>query len=312
MKSIIPILFTFDQKLEIPAGVCITSLLSNANPDTFYDIFILHSPSCDFSDSKLNSLPAIFKNCRLTFRPVVNEFVGGYQIRGIPETAYYRLIAPELIPEYDKFLYSDVDVIFREDLGRYFKIDLGDCYFAGVDSLPVISNDDRNYLKKQLHFKAEKGYYYSGNLLINAELIKKDGIITRFRSLGKERFRYQDMDIINLVCQGRIRSIPPAFCLTTYYYKALITDSEMIARLYGEEEVHHALSSGIVHYNGAKPWQGPCPNADIWWAYYRKSIFFNESFCYSFWTEQRDSLLHMSLIKRLKHLLRYPLDRKEW
>ena len=41
----IPILFTFDDKLVLAAGVCITSLLENAAPDTFYDIFILHSPA---------------------------------------------------------------------------------------------------------------------------------------------------------------------------------------------------------------------------------------------------------------------------
>ena len=52
----LPILFTFDQSLEMPAGVCITSLLENAAPDTFYDIFILHGPGCDFSESKLNEL----------------------------------------------------------------------------------------------------------------------------------------------------------------------------------------------------------------------------------------------------------------
>ena len=104
----VPILFTFDQSLEMPAGVCLTSLLEHADESTFYDIFILHGPACDFSRSLLNKLPEVFGNCRITFRKVVGEFEGGYEIRGIPETAYYRLISPELIPEYDRFLYSDV------------------------------------------------------------------------------------------------------------------------------------------------------------------------------------------------------------
>ena len=100
----IPILFTFDQSLEMPAGVCMTSLLEHADEGTFYDIFVLHGPACDFSRSMLNKLPEVFGNCRITFRKVVGEFEGGYEIRGIPETAYYRLISPELIPEYDKIL----------------------------------------------------------------------------------------------------------------------------------------------------------------------------------------------------------------
>ena len=82
--NIVPILFTFDQSLEMPAGVCMTSLLENADTDTFYDIFILHSPTCDFSKSRLQELPGIYGNCKLTFRRVIGEFVGGYEIRGIP------------------------------------------------------------------------------------------------------------------------------------------------------------------------------------------------------------------------------------
>ena len=55
----LPILFTFDQSLEMPAGVCISSLLEHTAPETFYDIFILHGPGCDFSESKLNALASI-------------------------------------------------------------------------------------------------------------------------------------------------------------------------------------------------------------------------------------------------------------
>jgi lipopolysaccharide biosynthesis glycosyltransferase len=70
------------------------------------------------------------------------------------------------------------------------------------------------------------------------------------------------------------------------------------------------MKSGIVHYNGAKPWNGPCLNMDIWWDYYRRSPFFDEKFCYDFWNNQRNLLVKMPLLKRIKLLLRYPLDRR--
>lgn len=41
--NIIPIAFAFDNNLTMPAAVAFTSLLKNASPETFYDIFILHS-----------------------------------------------------------------------------------------------------------------------------------------------------------------------------------------------------------------------------------------------------------------------------
>ena len=80
--------------------------------------------------------------------------------------------------------------------------------------------------------------------------------------------------------------------------------------IYGAEELDHAMKSGIVHYNGAKPWNGPCLNMDIWWDYYRRSPFFDEAFCYDFWNTRRNLLVKMPLLKRVKLLLRYPLDRR--
>jgi hypothetical protein len=82
--------------------------------------------------------------------------------------------------------------------------------------------------------------------------------------------------------------------------------------IYGAEELAHARQYGIVHYNGAKPWKEACMNMDIWWDYYRRSIVFDEQFCHDFWDRERNLLLKMPLLKRIKMLIRYPLDRKVW
>ena len=307
--KIVPIVFTFDKPLEMPAGVCMTSLLENADSDTFYDIFILHHPNCNFSTSLLHDLPKVYGNCKLTFRKVEGEFVGGYEIRGIPETAYYRLVSPELIPEYDKYLYSDVDVIIREDLGRFYSIDLKDNYFGAVDTCSILRPDNQRLLAKEFGYDYRDGYYYSGNLVINSRQLLQDEKLKEFRKLGKNNYLHQDMTIINLACKGRILPIPPAYCLTTPLYSLMINRRNEMEDIYGLEEINHALKSGIVHYNGAKPWNGPCPNMDIWWYYYRRSVFFDEKFTHDFWIGQRDHFINLTFIKRIKLLLRYPLDK---
>lgn len=303
--TIVPVLFTFDQLLEIPAGVCISSLLEHADKGTFYDIFILHGPKCDFSNSRLNELPAIYGNCQLSFRKVVGEFIGGYEIRGIPETAYYRLIAPDLIPEYDKILYSDVDVIFREDLRHYYEMDLGDNYFAGVDNCSALRPGVQKYLAESLHLDYRKGYYYSGNLVINSALIRRDGKMDEFRKLGKNNYNQQDMDIMNIACNGRFLPLGPSYCMTNFLYELMVTRRPEMEEIYGTEEIDHALRSGIVHYNGTKPWKDACLNMDIWWEHYRRSVFFDEKFCLDFWNNQTYKLEKLSFTKRAKLLGRY-------
>lgn len=305
----IPILFTFDENLVLAAGVCITSLLENADSDTFYDIFVLHSPECHFENSLLPKIADRYPNSRITFRVVENEFKGAYETRGIPETAYYRLLAPELIPEYDKIIYSDVDVIFREDLGKYYDLDLGDHYFAGVDNGVRLRPDMQRYVSS-LGLNPDDGYFYSGNLIINAAQQRKDQMGLRFREAAKTDYYDQDMAIINLVCNGRILPLGPSFCLTNNLYNLIVNQRDKMIGFFGEEEIQHALANGIVHYNGAKPWKKASMNMDIWWFYYRKSIFFDEKFCYDFWENETFLLERTSFVKRLKMVARYQRDQK--
>ena len=306
----IPILFTFDASLEMPAGVAISSLLESAAPGTFYDIFILHGPAVDFSKSKLNALPEKYGNCRLTFRQVSGEFEGAYQVRGIPETAYYRLIAPELIPEYDKILYSDVDVIFREDLGRFYSVDLGSNCFGAVDNCSALRPDEQKSIGSRLGLDWKKGYFYSGNLVINSKVILKEGLTAEFRRLGKNRYKQQDMDIINIACNGRFVEMGPSFCLSNFLHSLCINKRAEMEKIYGAEEIERALRCGIVHYNGVKPWSGACLNMDLWWSCYRRSIFFDETFSFNFWEKEMNLLERLPLGKRIRILMRYPLDKR--
>lgn len=303
--NIVPILFTFDDKLITPAVVCITSLLENAQKDTFYDIYIIHSEVFDFSKSKLVEISTHYDNCKINFRKVSGEFVGGYVIRGIPETCYYRLISPEIITEYDKIIYSDVDVIFREDLAYIYNTDIGDNHFAGVDNCSVFRPSVRNYLVNELHLDWRHGYYYSGNLVINLKQIREDKMVDKYRELGKNSYNQQDMDIMNIASNKRFYALTPAFCLTNYLYDLIVNQREKMETLFSADLLDHALSFGIIHYNGAKPWNARCMNQDIWWYYYRKSICYDEKFCYDFYDHQVYENERWTLWKRIKHVLRY-------
>ena len=125
-KKIIPIAFAFDNNLSFPACVCLSSLMMHAKPDTFYDIFILHSEKEELQKEELNKLPTFYTNCRITYIKVGDTFNDGYEIRGITKATYYRLLIPQLIAQYDKIIYADVDIIFRSDLTEVYDIEIDD------------------------------------------------------------------------------------------------------------------------------------------------------------------------------------------
>lgn len=304
----IPIVFCFDNNLVKPACVCLSSLMMSAKEDTFYDIFILHSQEQPLEHSQINKLPCFYKNCRIQYRVVDGTFDEAFEIRGITTPAYYRLLIPELIPEYDKVLYSDVDVIFRSDLGEFYNTDMTGYYVGGVDSLAGLQPELVKYYNETVGISSE-GIIYSGNLIINSKQILEDNVIPRFKELAKNKYMFQDMDVLNIACRGKIKYLSPAFCLTTYISEYNVYRSEELLKIWKKEEISDALSNGIVHFNGKKPWKDVCINFDIWWEYYRRCPYFDEKHYFDFFDYKLNELDRLPLMKRIKVLLRFFLMR---
>ena len=300
----IPIVFAFDNNLSMPAAVCFYSLFVNANSDTVYDIHVLHSAKENIDTRYIDEVMAAFSRHKISYVPVDSTFDSAFEIRGITTPAYYRLLIPELLPQYNKVIYSDVDVIFRFDLSDfYFGTDLQDYYVAGVNSLSHLVPEYKAYFEN-MGLDA-KHVIYSGNLLINSRKMKENGLIQRFKDLSCNRYKFQDMDILNIACDGKIKYVNPDFCLTTFISLWAVYDRDKLREFWNDKNISKALSEGIVHYNGQKPWRGYCPNFDIWWEYYRKSPIFDEKFYFDFFYDKLDELDRLPLIKRIKILARY-------
>lgn len=302
-KNIVPIAFAFGSDWMLPACVCISSLLANAKPETFYDIFIMYSPDDKLDNECLSIVANHYGNCDIHYREVDHVFDSSYEIRGIKTMTYYRLLIPELISEYDKVLYSDVDVIFRSDLSNFYEIDLGDNYVAGVDSLTEYDDSIKEYL---ISCNREiTGNIYAGNIILNSKKMLEDGLVDKFRKMAGEKLRFQDMDILNIVCRGKIKYIEPAYCVTTYFMHYSVHYPKRLNSHWSESEISAAIENGIVHYNGQKPWKGYCVNFDIWWEAYRKSPVFDEKYYFDFFYSRLNEYDLLPLWKRIKILIRY-------
>jgi Lipopolysaccharide biosynthesis proteins, LPS:glycosyltransferases len=301
----VPIVFAFDNNLAMPAAVCFYSLLVNAKPTTAYDIYILHRGGEQLDLSQVERVMSQFPQSTLTLRDVGAEFDSSFEIRGITTPAYYRLLIPQLIPEHDKVLYSDVDVIFRDDLTEIYRTDISGYYFGGVNSMSHFDDELIKYYTRKLQIDPS-GIIYSGNLLINCkELREATDVTNRILKESKGKYRFQDMDVINVVCKGHIKYLSPAFCLTNYINKAIVENDSRLRPLWSEKELQTAMDNGIIHYNGQKPWKGYCPNFDIWWEYYRKSPIFDEKFYFDFYYRRLNELDALPFVKRIKILARY-------
>lgn len=214
----VPIAFAFDNNLILPACICISSLLINANKDTFYDVFILHSSKIRLEKEMLNRLSMHFDNCKIQYRQVDDSFDSAFEIRGITTAAYYRLLIPELIGEYDKVIYSDVDIIYRMDLFELYQLNIDSYYLAATRDLGLnLTEDGKKYINS-IDGLVQGQYLQSGFIMLNCNKMLKDGLINKFRSFATKKLKYQDQDILNLSCSGKVLFLPLKYNMTDYSY----------------------------------------------------------------------------------------------
>lgn len=303
--NIVPIVFAFDNNLAMPAAICVYSLLINAKETTVYDVYFLYPKEIILETKYLQKVFDLYSRHKARYISVGDDFDKAFQIRGINAVTYYRLLIPDLIPEYDKIIYSDVDVIFQDDLSEiYFNTKLEGKYIGAVNSLSYLYEDNKLYYTKRLKLDVTK-IFYAGNIILNSKVIRDAGLKSIFMSMIEAKYKFQDMDILNITCHDKVEFLPPSFCVTTYFCDMVVNKYATISLVWTETEIREALSKGIIHYNGKKPWKGYCINFDIWWEYYRKSPVFDRQFYFDFFYNRLNELDSLTLWKRVKILVRY-------
>mgnify|MGYP003372899577 CR=1 FL=1 len=303
--NIVPIAFAFDNNLVMPASIAISSLLMNAHPDTFYDIFILHSAKVCLDKKTLDLIPQSYKQCQITYKEVDDTFDSAFEIRGVTTATYYRLLIPELIPKYDKIIYADVDMIFRLDFSEIYQIDMKDNYLAATYDLGMnLGKDGQKYINS-VEGLSQGDYIQAGFIMLNNRAILADNLITEFKNQAKKKLKYQDQDILNLVCGKKKIILPWKYNMTDYSFYYLINEPESLTSKYANSDIEEAKRQGNLHFNGHKPWKKYSVNFDIWWEYYRKSPFYDERFYFDFFYNKLNELDQLPLMKRIKILVRY-------
>ncbi len=274
----IPIVFSTDHNYVMQTGVCILSLLESAQ-EALYDIYVIISRNVTDEDKLLlQSQVAKINGHKISFIPAPTDFDSALEIRGISTAAYYRLLIPWLLEDFDKVIYSDVDVIFKTSLQEVFATDLGDNYFGAVPGVGYRypSESIKKHLKKISVSNLE--YVNSGFLIINSALLRKDNLKEAFVSEADKKHTFQDQDVINIVCKSRIMHISPKYCITQTFQQSYLNDAPFLHEFYGcQSSIDDYLHSRncIIHYAGPKPWDSFTFARSEWWMVYRRSIFYN-------------------------------------
>lgn len=270
----------------MPAGVCITSMLLNKHTNTYYDFFILYNEenlSSEYRSQILKIQDFYSKDCRVSFFNVGESFKNAYEVRNITVSTYYRLLVPELIDQinslhqtdYQTIIYLDVDTIIECDLSAVLALAQSkvDTCLLGVCESPTYCNVNTSYWKKI--GCDPSSYINAGVLIMNIPALQKMNFTSQCLLHKNKKYTYQDQDIINIVCKGKIEFLPLKYNYTSLLY-SLSIENEKFKNIKAKEIAE--CSNCIIHYTGNKPWNNFCLRAEYWWYYYKHSIFKDENF----------------------------------
>ena len=180
------------------------------------------------------------------------------------EAASLRLLLPELLPELDRILYLDCDIVVRQDIARLWEeTRLGDNYLAAVYEVAIEGQAER--------FRAlgcdPARYFNSGFLLMNLAQMREEKVSERLLEACRVPYlEFPDQDALNQVCQGRVLPLSPLYnSIRTFFIPKYKPD---FVRQYGEGLWEQVQKEATIHYTGGKPWDLFTVQFAAWWRVY--------------------------------------------
>ena len=243
------------------------SILTSAKENDNLHFYILCNNVSKESKKTVNRIKSA-KQCEIKFIDLdIKEFesfpAGGPHISN---TTYFRYKIAELLPDVDKIIYLDCDMIVKQSLSELFETDLTGFYIGGVEDVGYYYWKDFNP-----EFIYKDGFYINaGMLLINMQEWKKQNLFKKlidFTVKEADKIRIGDQDVINQVCLNKIKKLDYKWNVQDSFYR---DKPEVPYNPNKNEIIRAATNPAIIHYtNFRKPWVdfGVARVKDFWDCY---------------------------------------------
>ena len=269
-------------------SVATQSIVDNASPSRRYDIVVL---TRDLSPTSMITLSRQTKGANVGIGFLdVDAALGDIKLphhgHFRPET-YFRLLAPQLLPNVDKAIYLDSDLIVNADIAELYDYDV-EGYKLGAtrdaDTIGQIDGYDETvgpYLADELGMDDPRDYFQAGVLLMNLAELRRTITPEEFLRISTERmWRWLDQDVLNKVVNGAYVRIPMKWNYLMDWQHLRRTHIIANAPADVREEYEEARRDPkIVHFAGPdnRPWLYPdADGADLFWDYARRSPYLEE------------------------------------
>lgn len=264
----------------------LNSVAEHSSCQKNYDIILLSQDVSDENVKKIKTMLSPWKNISMRVvdpSVLIDQYT--FHIRGhFSKETYYRLVLPELLPNYDKVLYMDSDMIAQDDVAKIYdeSVDgflLAACHDADTAGLyNGYEKDKKEYTDKILKLKEPYQYFQAGVLLLNLKEFRKRYTTKEILDFAvSEDWQLLDQDILNKLCEGSVKYIDMSWNVMVDFGGVRIKQIIALAPRWLNEMYHEARKNPrIIHYAGPqKPWFEPEMDMGIqFWKYARNTEYY--------------------------------------
>ena len=259
-KKEVPIALAFDKNIADYVPALINSIEANTSCATRYIMLVRDVP-----DDKIKPIE---KACRQS--PIqwftMNKFLQGEKFNLISHTTIStmdRLFLPELLPDIDKILYLDIDMIVQGDIAELYETELVDAPLAAREGVEYFQHIEYRLkyfpLNELLAIRKSAGaslnllsrHFNAGVLVVSLEKMRQDNFTEQAIQLAHD-YQMHDQHILNFYANNDYIKLSPSW--NGYSNKETLSNNQQ----------------KIFHWSGfEKPWHTDrnAPFKHIWQKY---------------------------------------------
>lgn len=253
--------------------VAINSAKKTKCPESKYNFYVM---TLDVSQSDKNFLKALEEE-NVSVSVLEQKEVDLFYIRDthVSKTSLLKYYIEDALPQLDKVLYIDSDVLVLHDLNKLFQTDIEGKYLAAVKD-PSWFFQNTHVLELNLE---ERGFYFnSGVMLMNLKKFREDGLKAKLEDYTNNNFRtYMDQDALNVVAGKDVVLLPFEDNAMNFFFEHI--DLATLGNFYSRnwqtyEEVF--APAVVLHFASSKKPLGPAGESTaffrmlqrLWYRYY--------------------------------------------
>ncbi|OVE67351.1 hypothetical protein CCS79_14620 [Clostridium diolis] len=261
----------------------IRSIINNSKSENNYDIIILHREISAVYQNIILGLCGENINIRF-YNPedLLKEAKLYVASDNYAREAYYRLLVPWILKEYNKAIVLDCDIIVNTDIAILFNLNIKDCFVAGVkdiifEGMLKAEYGTYKYSKEILNLEKPENYINTGVIILNLKNIRESYTIVDVISLAQShKYRFQEQDVINALFCNRIYYLD----ITWNCYVELNEEITMCIEAASDKSKNNYYGvvndPQIYHFaSSPKPWENPeIDYSEIFWDVAKQSPFY--------------------------------------